>query len=351
MPATVLDLEHGDHPLCLERVIVLPYTPHPAVAGCRHRSLQRELPPHKGTRVFFAGSLREKLCGHGPGGEERHFESSHGVRPALTAAALRARYPARFPSLEDVPAMLFKHLGFSLTMMNTSAHGGRRIGGRTDYAKMLFNSVFCLHLRGDTPTSRRLFDAIAAGCLPIAVSDALGANLPFVSNGDVAYSAWLTVISEEAFKRDPLGELESASHIDEKKIEQMRRAMTRDAPRLTLCSGAGGVGDSLLSEAFRKIRQRTARGGSGMTCLAANVASLLPLYVVGSGVGQKEDAERARRSWLQEQERRFNTTWTWCCEEEVAFEEAAGSMGEAPQSIAGRNSAMALRLDRTIHVA
>jgi hypothetical protein len=34
-----------------------------------------------------------------------------------------------------------------------------------------------LHFRGDTTTSRRVYDAIAAGCVPILVSD--GTNLPF----------------------------------------------------------------------------------------------------------------------------------------------------------------------------
>jgi len=38
---------------------------------------------------------------------------------------------------------------------------------------------YCLHLRGATTTSRRLFDAIAAGCVPVVVAD--GANLPFAS--------------------------------------------------------------------------------------------------------------------------------------------------------------------------
>jgi len=36
---------------------------------------------------------------------------------------------------------------------------------------MVGRSVFCLHLRGDTPSSRRFFDAVASGCLPIIVSD------------------------------------------------------------------------------------------------------------------------------------------------------------------------------------
>jgi hypothetical protein len=38
-------------------------------------------------------------------------------------------------------------------------------------------SKFCLHLAGDTPSSNRLFDAIASHCVPVIISDDL--ELPF----------------------------------------------------------------------------------------------------------------------------------------------------------------------------
>jgi len=50
---------------------------------------------------------------------------------------------------------------------------------RAEYVAALLNSRFCLHLQGDTTTSRRLFDAIAAGCIPVIIAD--GVNLPFSS--------------------------------------------------------------------------------------------------------------------------------------------------------------------------
>jgi hypothetical protein len=50
---------------------------------------------------------------------------------------------------------------------------------RAEYVDALLNSRFCLHLQGDTTTSRRLFDAIAAGCIPVIIAD--GVNLPFSS--------------------------------------------------------------------------------------------------------------------------------------------------------------------------
>jgi len=45
------------------------------------------------------------------------------------------------------------------------------------YIKGMANSTFCLVPKGDTPTSRRLFDAIMAGCIPIIVSNEI--RLPF----------------------------------------------------------------------------------------------------------------------------------------------------------------------------
>jgi hypothetical protein len=48
---------------------------------------------------------------------------------------------------------------------------------RGEYVAALLASRFCLHLQGDTTTSRRLFDAVAAGCIPVIVAD--GVNLPF----------------------------------------------------------------------------------------------------------------------------------------------------------------------------
>eukprot|EP00933_Yihiella_yeosuensis_P050358 TRINITY_DN48164_c0_g1_i1.p1 TRINITY_DN48164_c0_g1~~TRINITY_DN48164_c0_g1_i1.p1 ORF type:complete len:492 (+),score=53.78 TRINITY_DN48164_c0_g1_i1:94-1569(+) len=45
------------------------------------------------------------------------------------------------------------------------------------YEAGMSRSSFCPVLQGDTPTSSRLFDAIAAGCLPLVISD--GVSLPF----------------------------------------------------------------------------------------------------------------------------------------------------------------------------
>jgi len=48
-----------------------------------------------------------------------------------------------------------------------------------EYGEMMLDSKFCLHVSGDTPTSRRLYDIIAAGCIPVIVAENIRVNLPF----------------------------------------------------------------------------------------------------------------------------------------------------------------------------
>jgi len=41
--------------------------------------------------------------------------------------------------------------------------------GFNDYVNHIKNSQYCLVLAGDTPSSRRLFDAMISGCIPIFI--------------------------------------------------------------------------------------------------------------------------------------------------------------------------------------
>lgn len=45
------------------------------------------------------------------------------------------------------------------------------------YLRRMLSSVFCLAARGDTPSSRRTYEAIATGCIPVIIADDL--VLPF----------------------------------------------------------------------------------------------------------------------------------------------------------------------------
>jgi len=61
------------------------------------------------------------------------------------------------------------------------------------------SSKFCLHIAGDTPSSNRLFDAIASHCVPIIISDKI--ELPYEDVLD--YSKFcIFVQSSDAIKKD-----------------------------------------------------------------------------------------------------------------------------------------------------
>lgn len=66
------------------------------------------------------------------------------------------------------------------------------------YIMDLKRSKYCLHLRGDTTTSRRLFDSIAAGCVPFIISDDV--HLPFIDQID--YSKFSVIVPERKFIRN-----------------------------------------------------------------------------------------------------------------------------------------------------
>jgi hypothetical protein len=77
--------------------------------------------------------------------------------------------------------------------------GGRdkdrdRDDGSARYDRQMRSSKFCLVLRGDTTSSKRLFSAVAAGCLPVVVSD--GLRLPFAAAGIIDYSTFALFFPE-----------------------------------------------------------------------------------------------------------------------------------------------------------
>ncbi|KAL8465077.1 hypothetical protein ACS0TY_034537 [Phlomoides rotata] len=55
--------------------------------------------------------------------------------------------------------------------------GSAQGNGVKDAGKGMASSKFCLNLAGDTPSSNRLFDAIASHCVPVIISDEI--ELPF----------------------------------------------------------------------------------------------------------------------------------------------------------------------------
>lgn len=57
------------------------------------------------------------------------------------------------------------------------AFGSSQANGIKQVSKGMASSKFCLNIAGDTPSSNRLFDAIASHCVPVIISDEI--ELPF----------------------------------------------------------------------------------------------------------------------------------------------------------------------------
>lgn len=76
-------------------------------------------------------------------------------------------------------------------------------GSKTSYADGMRSSTFCWIPRGDNPTSRRIFDAIAAGCIPVVVSDDIASYLPF--RWVVDWRSMILQVPEAVFAKNAIG--------------------------------------------------------------------------------------------------------------------------------------------------
>lgn len=66
------------------------------------------------------------------------------------------------------------------------------------YAGHITDSVFCLSPRGDTPSSRRLFDAVSAGCIPVITeSQIVRGAVPFPDH--LNYRGFSVVVANDTF--------------------------------------------------------------------------------------------------------------------------------------------------------
>merc|ERR1719265_1750202 len=117
--------------------------------------------------------------------------------------------------------------------------------------KGYLNTKFCLVVEGSTPTSRRLFDSLGAGCVPIMIGGESGIrrNLPFQKTIDwsklVYYGGDLNCVQknyagEQAFLKEFLEKPES--EMDE------RRKLGVQVFKDHLSYKGSGIVDALLRE-------------------------------------------------------------------------------------------------------
>ncbi|KAF3322512.1 putative arabinosyltransferase ARAD1 [Carex littledalei] len=128
--------------------------------------------------------------------------------------------------------------------------------GRSQSIKGMRSSQFCLHPAGDTPTSCRLFDAVASLCIPVIVSD----NIPLPFEGIIDYSQFSLFISEsQALQKNYL--VTYLRSISEKRKERLRANMARVQSHFEFDNGfPGGVGpvprDGAVNHIWEMVYQK-----------------------------------------------------------------------------------------------
>ena len=110
------------------------------------------------------------------------------------------------------------------------AVSSRRAAESGGYAEGMLSSTFCWVPRGDNPTSRRIFDAVAAGCIPVVVSDDIARYLPF--RWAVDWRAMILQVPEAIFARDPRGVAAAVLALPDAVVDALRERM--DAARYKL---------------------------------------------------------------------------------------------------------------------
>ena len=95
--------------------------------------------------------------------------------------------------------------------------------------------LFVLFREATVQTSRRLFDAIVAGCLPILISDDIDAHLPF--SEAIPYEDFLVRVPEKVWNRDPKAVLQSLREVQVEDMRARRAAMALYAPLLDWQNG------------------------------------------------------------------------------------------------------------------
>ena len=205
-----------------DRVVVVPYVVHSGMhstAGGHNRT----------THCLFMGSV------------DRKFDSNH---------ALLAQWRSPMRALRGV------------TVIDSGVDHSEAQEFES-YAARMRSATFCLVVAGDTLSSRRLFDAVVAGCIPVLVSPPN--TLPFEST--VRWDDFVVRLDTNRWLNGGAQlEVDRLNAVSKPRIAAMRAAMATAAPLLDWRSG-DGVLQTLLKE---KVPDRApSQAAPGFTTLPA----------------------------------------------------------------------------------
>ena len=104
------------------------------------------------------------------------------------------------------------------------------------------DATFCLTPAGDNYVSARFYTAIAAGCLPVVVSDPLLGAFP----KQAMYSSFWVKVTSKAFVRDPASLLRTLRAMPAAEVAARQRAMAAHCADVLYDVVGTRVGTNLL---------------------------------------------------------------------------------------------------------
>ena len=113
-------------------------------------------------------------------------------------------------TLRDVP---------NVSVVPANVKPGAKYSPHDEYLQQMLRAKFCFAPRGDTASAKRLYESIAAGCIPIIISDKL--KLPYQRQMD--WSLMSLRYTEQAVAADPRRVLRDVMAMPPERVEQMRR--------------------------------------------------------------------------------------------------------------------------------
>ena len=112
------------------------------------------------------------------------------------------------------------------------------------------NSRFGIFTRGDTPSSQRLYDLLAAGTIPIIISDSLGrVGLPFAC--DVDWQSMAFFISADDFLSSPIEMVTNVLKVPEDELRRMLAAIHKFRKEVLFCADGNNVATNIIRQAWR----------------------------------------------------------------------------------------------------
>jgi len=132
---------------------------------------------------------------------------------------------------------------------NTSKNNGKNPKDTeilNEYHQVMSNSIFCLVPEGDTPSSRRLFDAMVAGCIPVFIS--WGYDKPFENIIDYkSFSVHFN--AKQWLEGGAQGQIDFLYNMSDEKIKKLRENMAKYVEYINWREGTSvieGIVDEML---------------------------------------------------------------------------------------------------------